>query len=176
MSISATSRHRRISAVAVTAIALAATAATFGVGTASPRAASAHHEVFHFYLKNESTVFRTASGKVFHPSQANPPKPGDSEERNDLEYVGTRANHAKHWTASDEDFCIFNAKGDPVCHAEVAIGGSMVVADHTFSKPQPDVTYHVTGGTGKFHGMHGKIVIRGNNSEVSNANVTISLH
>jgi hypothetical protein len=176
MSISATSRRRRISAVSVTGIALAVTAASFGVGTASPRSASAHHEVFHYFLKNESTVFRTASGKIFHPSQANPPKPGDSEERNDLEYVGTRANHAKHWTATDEDLCIFSAKGQPVCHAEVAIGGSMVVAEHTFSRPEKDVTYRVTGGTGKFHGLTGKIVIRGNNSEVSNANVTISLH
>jgi hypothetical protein len=176
MSISATSRRRRISAVAVTGIALAATAASFGVGTASPRPASAHHEVFHFYLKNQSAVFRTTSGKVFHPSQAHLPKPGDTEQRTDLEYVGTRASHATHWTTTDEDYCIFNAKDAPVCHAELAIGGSMVVAEHTFSRPEKDVTWRVTGGTGKFHGLTGKIVIRGNNSEVSNANVTISLH
>ncbi len=81
-------------------------------------------QVLHYFSKFESQVFLTATGKPFSPSEKNPPVPGDSIEGTNLDFVGDNGHHASNWTASDHELCVLGSNGNPVCHAQVAIGGS----------------------------------------------------
>jgi hypothetical protein len=118
-------------------------------------------QVLHYFSKFESQVFLTATGKPFIPSEKNQPVPGDSIESTDIDYAGDNAHHAANWTASDHELCVLDNKGNPVCHAEVAIGGSMILAQANLgpvSASTSSSTFQVTGGTGTFQGVTGTIV------------------
>jgi hypothetical protein len=136
-------------------------------------------EVIHFFSKSESQTFSTAAGLQFAPSRSNPPKPGDLIEGTDLDYVGNQSAHAKSWTASDHELCILNSAGTPVCHGQVAIGGSMILAQATLadlSASTATTKYTITGGTGAFQGASGTIVaVNVTSADNSNSDVTITL-
>lgn len=167
--------------MAVGTAALLGLSLTIGAGVvagAAPRPSSS--EVLHFFSKPQSGAFLTAAGKPFNPSKADPPRPGDQIESSDLDYVGNHLHHAATWTASDHELCIFDAQDTPVCHAEVADGGSMILAQVTLthlSAATATFTYHVTGGTGVFQGVSGNIVVVNltPEAESSNSDVTITL-
>jgi hypothetical protein len=150
------------------------------VGTNASVAQTNAQQVLHYFSKFESQVFLTAAGKPFNPSEKNPPVPGDSIEGTNLDYVGNHVHHASDWTASDHELCILDNKGDPVCHAQVAIGGSMILAQADLghvSASTSTSTFQVTGGTGTFHGVTGTIVAVeiDPTSQTSNSDVTITL-
>jgi hypothetical protein len=137
-------------------------------------------QVLHYFSKFESQVFRTAAGKPFNPSEKDPPVPGDSIEGTNLDYVGNSVHHAANWTASDHELCTLDNKGDPVCHAEIAIGGSMILAEADLgpvSASTTTSTFQVTGGTGAFQGVTGKVVAvqTDPSAQTSNSDVTITL-
>jgi hypothetical protein len=137
-------------------------------------------QVLHYFSKFESQVFLTASGKPFNPSEENPPVPGDTIEGTNLDYVGNHIHHAPNWTASDHELCVLDNKGNPVCHAQVAIGGSMILAEADLGHVTANTaisTFHVTGGTGTFQGVTGTIVAAqiDPSSQTSNSDVTITL-
>jgi hypothetical protein len=137
-------------------------------------------QVLHYFSKFESQVFLTASGKPFNPSEENPPVPGDTIEGTNLDYVGNHIHHAPNWTASDHELCVLDNKGNPVCHAQVAIGGSMILAEADLGHVTAHTaisTFHVTGGTGTFQGVTGTIVAAqiDPSSQTSNSDVTITL-
>lgn len=138
-------------------------------------------QFMHYFSKFESQAFLTAAGKSFAPSEKNPPVPGDYVESTDLDYVGNHVLHAPNWTASDHELCILDSKGDPVCHAQVAIGGSMILAQGALPggpNTPPRLTFEVTGGTGTFQGVTGTIVVVNitPSAQTSNSDVTITLH
>ncbi|HXW78468.1 MAG TPA: hypothetical protein VEJ84_03165 [Acidimicrobiales bacterium] len=141
---------------------------------------SASQEVLHYFSKFESQIFLTAAGKPFNPSEKNPPVPGDSIEGTNLDYVGNHVHHAANWTASDHELCVLDNKGNPVCHAQVAIGGSMILAEADLGHVTANTTtstFQVTGGTGTFQGVTGTIVSTQTDptSQTSNSDVTITL-
>jgi len=143
-------------------------------GAATRRASSV--QVLHFFSEAQTMTFSTAAGKPFSPSKANPPAAGDEIESTDLDYVGNHLHHAAKWTVSDHLLCIFPAKGDPVCHAQIAIGGSMILlrglATRATSTP-----FVITGGTGQFNGATGSLVSVNidPNSDSSDSDLTIKL-
>ncbi len=136
--------------------------------------------VLHYFSKVESQVFLTAAGKPFSPSEKNPPVSGDSIDSTNLDYVGNHVHHARNWTASDQELCVLNNKMDVVCQAQVAIGGSMILAQANLGQVSASTstsTFQVTGGTGTFQGVTGTIVAVDidPSSQTSDSDATITL-
>ncbi len=164
---------------------LAASTALMALGSpfAAATASAAQHDtqqVLHYFSKFESQVFLTTTGKPFNPSEENPPGPGDSIEGTNLDYVGNHLHHAANWTASDHELCVLDNKGNPVCHAQVAIGGSMILAQADLghvSASTATSTFQVTGGTGAFQGVTGtiEVVQLDPSAQTSNSDVVIRL-
>jgi len=160
-------------------IALIAIGAPLAAANASVMQPNTEH-VLHYFSKFESQVFLTAAGKPFSPSEKNPPVPGDSIDSTNLDYVGNYVHHAPHWTASDQELCVLNNKMDVVCQAQVAIGGSMILAQANLGQVSASTsksTFQVTGGTGTFQGVTGTIVAVNidPSSPTSNSDATITL-
>ena len=148
-----------------------------GAGLAGAATSSASSvQVLHFFSKAQTMTFSTAAGKPFSPSKANPPGAGDEIEATDLDYVGNHSHHAAKWTASDHLLCIVPAKGNPVCHAQIAIGSSMILL-RGLATPARKSSFLITGGTGQFKGVTGSLVgvDVDPNSDDSNSDLTITL-
>ncbi len=172
---SAGSKRFRCAMAAASAVCVVVGLSGGGVaGAATSRASSV--QVLHFFSKTQTMTSSTAAGKPFSPSQANPPAAGDEFESTDLDYVGNHVHHAATWAASDHLLCIVAAKGDPVCHAQIAIGSSMILlrglATRATSTP-----FVVTGGTGRFKGVTGSLVSVNidPSSDSSSSDLTIKL-
>jgi hypothetical protein len=79
------------------------------------------------------------------------------------DYVGNHTHHAKTWTASDHIRCVFQTvpstptgTATAVCDGQIAIGGSMLLADHvTATMSNASTNVPITGGTGAYRGYHG---------------------
>jgi hypothetical protein len=149
-------------------------ASSGAAGAATSRTSSA--EVLHFFSQSQTMTFSTAAGKPFSPSKSNPPRAGDEIESTDLDYVGNHANHAASWTASDHLLCIIGTSGSPVCHAEIAIGSSMILL-RGLATQSPHASFVVTGGTGRFKGVTGTLVSANisPSSDTSSSDLTIRL-
>ncbi len=137
-------------------------------------------QVLHYFSKFESQDFLTATGEPFSPSQKDPLVPGDVIDGTNLDYLGNNTHHAANWTASDQELCMLESKGNVVCHAQVAIGGSMILAQADLghvSASTSTSTFEITGGTGTFQGVTGTIVAVQINpsSQTSNSDATITL-
>jgi hypothetical protein len=133
-------------------------------------------QVLHFFLSSESMEFLTARGKPFVPSQADPPSPGDEQERTDLDYAGDQLWHARDYTATDHQLCVFNSQDNLVCQAQFAIGGSMVLAQVTLTNPSTTLRETVYGGTGVFQGDTGTVVFVSPSVAATSGDLTITLH
>jgi hypothetical protein len=177
-------RHRRAvfsfrRGLLVTATALATIGSPFVEAHASVVQPDTQ-QVLHYFSKFESQVFLTTSGKPFSPSEKNQPVPGDSIEGTNLDYVGNHVHHATNWTASDHELCVLDDKGNAVCHAEVAIGGSMILAQANLGHVSASTsasTFQITGGTGIYQGVTGTIVAvqLDPSAQTSNSDATITL-
>ena len=137
-------------------------------------------QVLHYFSQFESQVFLTAAGKPFNPSEKDQPVPGDSIDGTDLDFVGDNVRHAAGWTASDHELCVLNKENNPVCQAQIAIAGSMILAEADLgpvSASTATSTFEVTGGTGSFQGVTGtiEVVQIDPSSHTSSSNVTITL-
>jgi hypothetical protein len=158
-------------------VAVAATAIALGVGGFVAADAGAKSETLHFYSKQVTNVFTDAAGHTIH---LNPPKTvpakGDHLSTTDLDYAGTAAHHASQWTASDQLTCTLTSSATGLCNAEIAIGGSMLVADGvTLNLAAPRLVVPLSGGTGVFRGARGSITVVGiGNSSYSNVTVEVS--
>ena len=167
------------SGLLATTIALITVGSPFAAANAFTAQADTH-QVLRYFSKFESQVFLTTTGKPFTPSQKNPPGPGDSIEGTNLDYVGDHLHHAASWTASDHELCVLDDRGNPVCHAQVAIGGSMILAQADLghvSASTSTSTFQVTGGTGTFQGVTGTIAVvqLDPSAQTSNSDVVITL-
>jgi hypothetical protein len=162
---------------ALVAVALPSLAGSASAAPSPPRAL----QILHFYSEFESQTFMTASGKLFNPSPKDPPVPGDIIDGTNLDYVGNHLHHAASWTASDHEWCVLGTDLDVVCQAQVAIGGSMILAEGNLGKVTASTStsrFEVTEGTGVFKGVTGTIVAVNIDpaSQTSTSDVTITLH
>jgi hypothetical protein len=144
-------RGRRLPTLAAAVAAVLATTGLFA------GAASAKSRTLHFFQIGGPTQFYNPSG---HPINLNPPatlpKPGDSFDETDLNYAGTAAHHASHWTASDHLTCTFTNADTGRCDTQIAIGGSLLLSNNfTIHFQRPEVVVAINEGTGLFHGVHG---------------------
>lgn len=136
----------------------------------------------HFFQKGESFKITDAAGKPVSVKAA-PPAVGDIIVATDLDYVGNHRHHAKQWTASDHLRCTFESvpstptgTATAVCDGQIAIGGSMLLADNVRANlRQTSTDVPITGGTGRYRGYHGraKSTSIGNSN---NADFTIVVH
>ncbi len=176
--VSSRAGKRRLPRTVLVASALFVGAALAGGGvTGASASRTSSVQVLHFFSKAETMRFSTAAGKPFSPSKANPPAPGDVIESTDLDYAGNHSQHAASWSASDQLLCIVPAKGDPVCYAQIAIGGSMILLRGLATRAA-NTPFVVTGGTGRFKDVTGSLasVDLDPRSDSGNSDVTIRLH
>jgi hypothetical protein len=132
--------------------------AAAGIATAAASAKTSTITL-HFLQKSESFKLTDAAGKPVAPNA--PPAAGDILVSTDRDYVGNHKHHAKQWTATDHIRCVFQnvpstGPASALCDAQVAIGGSMLLADHvTATFAGSSTVVPLTGGTGNLRGYHG---------------------
>jgi hypothetical protein len=115
------------------------------------------------YQKQQSMTFYNPDGTKASGNAA--PVVGDYFVDTDTDYVGTAKHHAKASTASDHLVCTFTSissngmSGTALCNGQIAIGGSMFLAQNdkvTFAGAGP-TNVVINGGTGRFAGAHGTV-------------------
>ena len=158
------SRTRQIAPLASAVLALAVVVPT----------ASARTVTLHYFSKQTSSTFVTPQGKPLGPNSA--PAVGDINDNTDLDYVGNHKHHAKRSKASDHLRCTITGStknsATATCDAQIAIGGSMLLANHTkltFSESSAPVVVSIDGGTGIYRHAHGTVTSTsvGNNSDLT---------
>jgi hypothetical protein len=134
----------------------------------------------HFFSKAQSFKLTDPSGKPVSPTAI--PGVGDVFDVTDLDYVGNHKHHAKQWTATDHLRCVFQTTpsaptgtATAVCDGQIAIGGSMLLADHvTATLKENSSAVPLNVGTGIYRGYHGTATsVSIGNSPSSDFNVVI---
>ena len=143
--------------------------------TAGAAAPSSTTDVIHLFARYGPTSFTSASGQTL----ATPPQTfaaGDVIESSDTDYVGSHAHHAKVSTASDHEMCIFSGPMSATCYGEVAMGGSMILAEFALEM-SPQFSAPIDGGTGSFEGATGSVhfVDLTPNAVNSNSDITLTV-
>jgi hypothetical protein len=114
----------------------------------------------HFFDKQLSNTFTDPSG---HPigNVNTPPPAGSAIDITEIGYAGNSKHHATAPTASIHLACVVTAAPKAVCFAQVAIGGSMLLANQftvNLAGPgNPFSTVKINGGVGKFAHAHGTV-------------------
>jgi hypothetical protein len=147
-----------------------------GIGACSPAAGapavgSSPAGTLHLYSKVVAQNFLSPTGAVLKQPA---PTAGNQIDETDLDYVGTHSRHAKNWTGSDHLLCVFGSNGAPECHGDIAIGGSMILAEGTGSPAAVNI-FKVTGGTGVYAGVTGTVTST-NIGNSDNSDFVITLH
>lgn len=104
------------------------------------------------------------------------PSAGDRLDETDLDFVGTAKHHVKHATASDHIACTFTGSSSALCNAQVAIGGSMLLANNfmfLFTQ-SPKTVIKINEGTGAYRHDHGLLTLVDVASS-NNANLTLKI-
>lgn len=162
----------RIATLALSLVVLAVAAAT--------ALATSNDPTLDFFQKEVSFKVTTATGT---PPPAAAPVPGDVIDESDLDYVGNGEHHAKQYTATDHVRCTFTTaptsptgSAQAVCDAAIAIGGSLLVADHvTATLSASAATVPINGGVGKYAGFKG-VAVSKSIGNTNNSNFTITIH
>jgi hypothetical protein len=152
-----------------------------GVGlTVLPSAmAKSSTMTWHWFQKAEgAAAFTDASGNPL--GQNFTPAVGDVFDSSDVDYRGNGKHHAKSYDASDHIRCVLTAVAQSgftaVCDAEIAVGGSLLLADHvTATFTNTGATVPISGGTGKYRGYHGTAVSK-DIGTTNNSNFTVTIH
>jgi hypothetical protein len=131
-------------------------------------AASAKTATLHYFSKQTSSTFVTPQGNPITGA----PVVGDINDLTGADYVGNHKHHAKHATASDHLRCTITAftgtGGSATCDGQIAIGGSMLLANHVpFALSNAPHVIPINGGTGIYRHAHGTITTTsvGNNTD-----------
>jgi hypothetical protein len=146
-----------------------------GISGAAP-VGSSKGGVLRFYSKQVSFTYTTAGGKQL----TNPPNtatPGDVVQFTDLDYVGNHSHHAKSWTISDHGLCIFITPSEGNCYVQVAVDGSMILAQGPLNMSNSP-SFTVVGGSGAYMGITGTVATHNldPNSPTSPSDVVITMH
>ena len=129
----------------------------------------------HFYDKQLSSTFTDPSG---HPigNSSKPPPSGSAINISAIAYAGNSKHHATAPTASIHLACVVTTAPKAVCFGQVAIGGSMLLANQfTVSlagSGNPFSTVKLNGGIGRF--AHARGTVHTTPAGKSNSNVTIT--
>lgn len=141
-----------------------------GSGLMALPAGAAGTTTFHFYSVSQTQTLTDAAGQpITDPNFT--PTAGDQVQETDLLYVGNHTHHASSYSASDHIACVITSNTAATCNAQIAIGGSLLLAD--------DVTVDITqtglgpvqlnAGTGKYKTAAGMVtttpVANSNNSD-----------
>lgn len=119
----------------------------------SAASASAKTTTLHFFQKSTSSTFLAADGTPTQPPSAtSPPAIGERFLVTDELYVGTHTRHAKAFTATDHLACtITTDTGAATCDGQIAIGGSMLLAQNvTVNLAGASTVVTINGGTGRY--------------------------
>jgi hypothetical protein len=142
---------------------------------AIPAASASTATTLHFFDKNLSSTFTDPSGHLIGNSNTPPPS-GSAVDSTAIGYAGNSAHHAKAPTASIHLACVVTTAPKAVCFAQVAIGGSMLLANQfTVSlagSESPFLKVKINGGIGKF--AHARGTVHSTPAGNSNSNVTIT--
>jgi hypothetical protein len=128
---------------------------------AIPAASASTATTLHFFDVNLSSTFTDPSGHLIGNSNT-PPPTGSAADSTAIGYVGNSAHHAKAPTASIHLACVVTTAPKAVCFAQVAIGGSMLLANQftvslASSDDNPFSTVRINGGIGKFAHARGSV-------------------
>lgn len=121
--------------------------------------ASASAATIHLFAKTTQNTFTDPSGKPIH-SHVPPPATGSVLTNTGAEYLGTSQHHATTIGASTNIICFVTTAPKAHCYAQVAIGGSMLLANRftaDLSQANPFASIPINGGTGRFTNAHGTI-------------------
>ena len=121
-------------------------------------AASARTVTLHMFSRQTSSTFVNAQG---HPVPLNtPPAVGDTFDNTGVDYAGNHKHHAAKPNGSDHLRCTITgltaAAPTALCNGQIAIGGSMLLANDdmlTLSNDAPPTP--INGGTGIYGHAHG---------------------
>jgi hypothetical protein len=145
----ALTRYRPSTNVFRTALLVACAAVCFVLVWAPAQAAGGKTVTLRYFVKEVSTTLTKADGTVVRPPFAQPGA-GDTLQINSVDYKGNHRRHARRWTASQVQRCVFVAQGDAKCQITVAIRGSLLFFDGMPST--------VVNGTGRFQGASGRVL------------------
>jgi hypothetical protein len=129
----------------------------------------------HFFAKNISNTFTDPSGHRIGNSKT-PPPAGSAINATEIGYAGNSKHHAKAPTASIHLACVVTTAPKAVCFAQVAIGGSMLLANqftvNLAGSGNPFSTVKINGGIGKF--AHARGTVHSTPAGNSNSDFTIT--
>jgi hypothetical protein len=115
----------------------------------------------HFFDKSLGSTFTDPAG---HPigNLNTPPPSGSTIDITAVGYAGNSAHHATAPTASIHLACVVTTGPKAVCFAQVAIGGSMLLANQftvslAASNESPFSTVKINGGIGMFAHARGTV-------------------
>jgi hypothetical protein len=153
---------RRVVAVTGAFCAVAACAASASAAT-----------TLHFYDKTVSNTFTEPSG---HPvgNSTHPPS-GSSVNVTAIGYAGNSTHHANTPTASLHLACVVTTAPTAVCFAQIAIGGSMLLANQytvNLASANPFGSVPINAGTRAFADAHGTV----HSVAASNGNSNITIN
>jgi hypothetical protein len=167
-----TSRHhvprRFVAAARIVAVTAAVGAAAFAVGSASARTTT----TLHLFAKSQASAMFNANGKPLSATAT--PKKGDYLIGIDVDYLGNYMTHGATPIGSDNAVCTFTSPTKGICDQEIAIGGSLLLTDHVsvnFAVANP--VAKITGGTGKFKGARGEVIITPGVGNTNNSDFTV---
>jgi hypothetical protein len=129
----------------------------------------------HFYDKQLSSTLTDPSGHPIGNSNT-PPPTGSAFNSTAIGYAGNSKHHATAPAASIHLACVVTTAPKAVCFGQIAIGGSMLLANHftvDLAGPgDPFSTIKLNGGIGHFAHAHG--TIRTTPTGKTNSNLTIT--
>lgn len=152
---------------AICAIAILAAPARAASGSAAT--------TLHFYDKQLSSTFTDPSGHPIGNSNT-PPPVGSAINITAIGYPGNSKHHATAPTASIHVACVVTTAPKALCFGQVAIGGSMLLANqftvNLAGSGNPFSTIKLNAGIGKF--AHARGTVHSTPVGQSNSNVTIT--
>jgi hypothetical protein len=108
------------------------------------------------------TTYNTFTSPSGHPilGHVPPPARGSVLTNTSLDYLGSAVHHAHAPSASTNIICYVTKAPKALCYAQVAIGGSMLLANRftaNLADSNPFASIPINAGTGKFARAHGNI-------------------
>ena len=131
--------------------------------TASTKPTTVHYDAVYC-----PGTFVSATGQPLTPPFT--PAAGDRFDSRATLYSGNRTSHSNTVAATFHTACIFTSTRLGTCEGQIAIGNSMLLAQHATVDFGPTTnTIPLTGGTGQYQGIHGQLTytLVGNTADIT---------
>lgn len=129
-------------------------------------------KTLHLFARALSSGVFQANGKPLGATAA--PQPGDYLIGTDIDYLGDHKKHSKNPVGTDNAVCTFTTATTGICDEVIAVGGSLLLFDHVtvdFGMAKP--VSRITGGTGKFKGARGRLIVTPGVDHTNNSNFSV---